>query len=488
MVHPNKSLLRGVLGFRVQRQLLWALLCAASLALVVSSPAVVLGAAICVSGSTPGCETTIQAAIDIAVGGDTVTVLDGRYDENVVIPAGKDGLRLVGDGGVLDGDLPNTGVALTVESNDVTVEGLVIRNAEDHLIAAGTEIAPVSGFTIDGATLEGSRSACVRVYGDGFTARRTTTRYCGLHGILVTGNDATITKSRASYTQSDAYSVTGDDADLQRNQVILIDGDGFEVFGDRARIVRNKVRIIDNAGVDVDGYDVFVSKNKISHIDGTGVNVDPPDDAASGSTGNGGEISNNSVFSSTTQGCVEISDFAEPEFDPVFASVLVSGNRCRRAVDEGIAIVADGAIVTDNRVSQAGAGPLEPCVSVKGDGAVVTGNSGSSCAGGGLLLVGSSGVVSDNTMKKTFGYGFEVGNATDTSDSVVVSDNLAQANLGFGFAVRQSATAAALSGNKALKNREDLCDAGTATTSLGDVFDTELDPLGADCMLRGEAP
>lgn len=91
-------------------------------------------------------------------------------------------------------------------------------------------------------------------------------------------------------------------------------------------------------------------------------------------------------------------------------------------------------------------------------------------------------------MKKTFGYGFEVGNATDTSDSVVVSDNLAQANLGFGFAVRQSATAAALSGNEASKNREDLCDAGTATTSVGNDFDTELDPLGADCMLRGEAP
>jgi hypothetical protein len=282
--------------------------------------------------------------------------------------------------------------------------------------------------------------------------------------------------------------VTGDDADLQRNQVILIDGDGFEVFGDRARIVRNKVRIIDNAGVDVRGYDVFVSKNKISHIDGTGVNVDPPDDASPGPAGNGGEISNNSVFSSNTQGCVEVSDFAEPEFDPVFATVLVFGNRCRRAVDEGIAIVADGAIVTDNRVSQAGAGRLEPCVSIKGDGAVVTGNTGSSCAGGGLLLVGSSGVVSDNTMKKTFGYGFEVGNATDTSDSVVVSDNLAQANLGFGFAVRQSATAATLSGNKALKNREDLCDAGNATTSTGDDFDTEFDPTGGDCYLAGELP
>jgi hypothetical protein len=91
-------------------------------------------------------------------------------------------------------------------------------------------------------------------------------------------------------------------------------------------------------------------------------------------------------------------------------------------------------------------------------------------------------------MTKTFGYGFEVGNDTDTSDSVVVSDNLARANLGFGFAVRQSATATALSGNKAHKNREDLCDAGTATTSMGDDFDTELDPMGADCMLLNPAP
>ena len=74
-------------------------------------------AKICVSPTKPTCESTIQAGVDAAVAGDIITVGKGRYDENVVVPAGKDGLTIRGGGSsVLDAGLPNTGDALTIAS------------------------------------------------------------------------------------------------------------------------------------------------------------------------------------------------------------------------------------------------------------------------------------------------------------------------------------------------------------------------------------
>jgi hypothetical protein len=57
---------------------------------------------------------TITAAIAAAAGGDAITIKAGVYDENVVVPTGKDGLELWGEiGSIID---PDSGVALLSKS------------------------------------------------------------------------------------------------------------------------------------------------------------------------------------------------------------------------------------------------------------------------------------------------------------------------------------------------------------------------------------
>ena len=84
-----------------------------------------------------GCRTTIQAAVDAAGGGDLILVAPGVYFESVVVPSGKDGLRIVGtrrDTTIVDaspysdrgitGDDP----AFLVQSSSVVLRALTVRN------------------------------------------------------------------------------------------------------------------------------------------------------------------------------------------------------------------------------------------------------------------------------------------------------------------------------------------------------------------------
>lgn len=67
---------------------------------------------------------TIQAAIDAASAGETITVLPGTYTENVNVPSGKDGLSLrFNPGAAVSG-------AASVDSADVKVAGLVLFRPE----------------------------------------------------------------------------------------------------------------------------------------------------------------------------------------------------------------------------------------------------------------------------------------------------------------------------------------------------------------------
>lgn len=77
-----------------------------------------------------GANPTLQAGVDAAQAGDDVVVKPGVFTERVIVPAGKNGLRIKAkSGAILDGFDSNGGAALTVGSDDVEVTGLTIRNA-----------------------------------------------------------------------------------------------------------------------------------------------------------------------------------------------------------------------------------------------------------------------------------------------------------------------------------------------------------------------
>jgi hypothetical protein len=96
----------------------------------------ILARTICVNpNGAPSCVGSIQAGINDAAPGDSIQISRGVYFENVVIPAGLDGLvvRGVGDASILDpqdpyGEVSLTGDGIRIFSSNVTIQALRLRN------------------------------------------------------------------------------------------------------------------------------------------------------------------------------------------------------------------------------------------------------------------------------------------------------------------------------------------------------------------------
>jgi len=87
---------------------------------------------------------SLQTAIDLAIPGDRIFVTTGIYVENITIPAGKDGLEIIGEGAkktqlISDGgDSPPkyapagvpADIIVDIFSPSVTIKGLTIRHPE----------------------------------------------------------------------------------------------------------------------------------------------------------------------------------------------------------------------------------------------------------------------------------------------------------------------------------------------------------------------
>jgi len=75
--------------------------------------------------------SSIQDAVNAAVAGDTVDVIAGQYNENVVIPPGKDNLELIGAGSDVTTIAPASGRAVALNGNlglmaGIRVEGFTL--------------------------------------------------------------------------------------------------------------------------------------------------------------------------------------------------------------------------------------------------------------------------------------------------------------------------------------------------------------------------
>src|SRR2546425_1239229 len=135
----------------------------ATAALMTAAPA---GAAtLCVNTTgSGGCQSTIQGAVTAAAGGDTIKIAAGTYFENVTVPAGKDGLQILGASKlttILDADLPNSGNGFTIQSNNVKVSNLGVQNgAASGIVVAGSG-AIIQGVRVVGA--HGTTSVGIQV-------------------------------------------------------------------------------------------------------------------------------------------------------------------------------------------------------------------------------------------------------------------------------------------------------------------------------------
>jgi hypothetical protein len=440
------------------------------LAAVVGAAVDASAATICVSPSKPACESTIQAGVDAAVAGDTITVSKGRYDENVFVPAGKDGLTIQGaaPGGssVLDAGLPNIGHALRIESDDVTVDRLTVQNGAGYGIGF---VPPANSGTLSDVTIQGFQENCVRAYGNDYTFTGSTFKRCD--PVQVEGNDATVTKCSFAYCGEDCLHIEGSDAVVSKNNFFIFDLDAIEIIavGGAATVTGNRFQDGDT-GIRFDGGALTATDNRGLRLNDEIVffkgSIDDEDD---------GECSGDSVISDNRIDIVTNDTAFTVSCDTQLlgTTITLENNLVKRAINGGFNIDADDVTLRGNRVIRSGADVDDPCYDLTGNNILAENNFGADCAGGGFLVDGDLAVLRANTAANTGTDGFAVARGTD----VLLEGNRSTGNLRFGFSIGIDTANTTLMQNVAQSNREDLCDAGTGTTQSSNSFATSLDPM-----------
>src|SRR6185436_14845084 len=139
---------------------LWTM--AAALVVAVAASNAASAGVVCVNPAVATCEKTIADGVAKAGPGDIVKIGPGVYYENVDVPAGKDGLQLVGTNKLAtiidaapytDLGITHTGAAIVIQARDVQVRNLAVRNSSTNgIITIG------AGTLVQGVTISGVRS------------------------------------------------------------------------------------------------------------------------------------------------------------------------------------------------------------------------------------------------------------------------------------------------------------------------------------------
>lgn len=273
-----------------------------------------------------GAVKTIQNGVDQAKANDTVLVHPGVYQENVVVGAGKKGLKIKGTGGkgtVVVEARPAGGTGggpgIRVLAEGVRLENLTIRNALTDGVHAGAGVLlanAAGGATLKKLRIAGSGDAAIlALVGAGHSVLS-----CDLAGnaagIAIAGELARVEKTRVSASAGDAVAITGNGARLKQ---IAVDG---------AR----------GAGIAVAGAEATIAKCAV-------------DFAAVGirrSAGAGGTIDGNRITSCSAQGIL---------VEASASNVALADNvvlRCGAGREPGIELLCDSAIVEGNRAESGG--------------------------------------------------------------------------------------------------------------------------------------
>jgi len=424
-------------------------------------------ATICVNpGGTSGCLSTIQAAVTAAVAGDIVKVQPGTYNENVTVPAGKDGLQIIGASKlttILDPDVPLSGPGIFVfGSNSVQIKNLTIRNGQAYGIGIIGNGAIIQGVRIIGIRSPGPvPSGAGIVFAAGTTGHQILSneiRASSLYGIyffngagggnsVIRGN--TIVGAGVAGIFFEGPSVNNPNNQVVANKVSNV-GTGVSVVGDTNTVSSNVIENVPTTGLGVQGINPFVQSNKLTAASTAIV-------FCIGCTG--GSVKSNSSLGSSSFGLAVVADAT---------GLVVQGNKVAQTVSTGIFLLGNGLQALLNTVADSVAPSTVTadgsCFFIGGDGHALIKNIAQRCGGAGFYVNGDNNTLNLNSATGANHNGFLVDGSGGPFANAVLTGNKALSTSGQGFAVINGAVNSTLTGNSSTKNRLDLCDAGAGTT------------------------
>jgi hypothetical protein len=431
-------------------------------------PAAVDAASLCVNPRDGACQATIQAAVEAARAGDTIHISPGVYFENVVVPSGKDGLRLTGSGRLatlVDPDVPNSGDGIRIESNDVEISALGVRNGQEHAISVG---AGVSGTLVRWVAATGGRGPSAIHAEAGSTRLRilsSEVRAAGAIGIELAGaNDGSTIKLNVVTQVERGIVASGEALEVASNRISTTRLDGIRVEGPRPVVTNNVIESgILNAetGLAVVGTNPTVRGNRL-------VNAGPA--FVSCTACSGGLVMQNSSLA--TVGLASPIPGFQIRADA--SGLVVRGNRVSRASGPAFLIEGTGIRVTRNVAIDTG-------IPGSGDGFLVQGagphtldhNVATRCSASGFRVDGDDVTLDANVATSSGLNGFLVFGAAGANSDVVLTNNRAIASNAAGFAVTGDGVSTVLTDNRGSGNRYDFCDDGVGTdVSGGNQFET----------------
>ncbi len=374
---------------------------------------------------------TIQSVIDQSAPGDVVKVPAGVWLENLVIDATKTGLVLRGvgpRGGVVIDARPlaptGSGPGIRILAPNVHIENLTVRHARStsslpgtgiDVAADGIELLDVdvtrsqsdaiavvgAGFSATGCNLVGNTRAAT-ITGAGARFTRCEIARCGDRGISITGDDAVIDHSRVtSVEDGEGIVVVGARVTIHRCYVLRTALDGIKITGDGAVVDRNEVHCTIEKGIRVSGSAFLVTGNDVSKIlkGGDGIRVqnatsgEVTDNNVEWCLENGIEVTGSTGVSIRNNHVSECASEKEPSIQISSSSITVDGNVVVDGQGDGIRVAGDDNVVSGNRIRRC----LEDGIDVNsGNGNTVDGNIIKDCHAEGLENNGSLTFSSNN--------------------------------------------------------------------------------------------
>jgi parallel beta-helix repeat protein len=444
-------------------------------AVFVAAPA---WAAKCVNpGGTGGCFSTIQAAVSAAGFAETITVRPGRYNELVVIPDTKAGLKLVGGGAtpaqVIVSGYGLSGPVIVVQADAVQVRNLTVANgdATGILVTSRPPGSPgvlistviVRGCGAAGIEIDNSgevRSSRVQGCGLGITGagpttvavRQNTVADCGT-GISLNGHEVLISANRVTSCPQ-AIAATADvRAVIENNRVESAWSVGINANGTASGAVltvRGNVVESYGTGIIANGDTVGVEGNTSLAASQTGIQFSCVDGAAS-------FVRNNKV----TGGNIGI-DIG----NPVLASgVDVAANTVHGSAAVGLKVKGNQNAIHNNLVYACGAGLYDGALWVDGSQNVLSLNKALNNGGMGIVVDSPDNRLTGNTSSGNV-VGIQL-----RDNNYVVQGNTTLGNARYGIAIDAGVTGTTVQGSTAKGNLGvDFCDAGTGTALTGNTF------------------